>query len=807
MTAGMLGHRLVIDIQTTQSVRYSERGIPRYAADYCLALLHAGAPVSAFMLNPVLPHPRRLPGGVVEAPQLRWNTAQTFRAVADQGPVAYHVMSTLESVRPVQATLPPFVMGSGVPLVCTVYDMIPEVLKVFEPGSSFATLYGLRREMIRRADLIFAISSSTRADIIRLLGVDAERVVEIGTGSSDFFRPPSPHERPTDLLAVHVPAVTRPYVLTVTGVFGLDMRKNTEGVMAAFASLPRDLRDAHQVVVACALNDEDEARWHALALELGLTEGQVVLTGFVPDVALRALYQQASVFVNASLYEGFGLPALEAARCGCPTITSNTSSLPEILEWSPATFDPTNREEMSTVMERALVDEDFRTDLLGAAAGASAKHTWKRVAAKALDGYARLDSPRRPRRPHRPRPPLRIALVGPFPPSASESAVFNQRLAAELAGRCELDCFADGPFDRPPAAGRRFRIFPGSAFGRFLSPYSYDAVFYTLANDPRHSGTYELFLNYPGIVWLHDVHIANVYLAFSEARFNDDIGAREFMRHTLRHHYATRAPEYLIDHERFSSSAFEQAGARLGADLATKSRGAIVGSELARALLQVDAGPFPRLPPAWVVPFPLPSVQGAAPPATVADTDHRPVIVGLGGVRAEARPELLLEAMTSVVERVPARLVFSGLVDHAYEVGLRRRIAELEMQDHVVMAGQPTSPADDSWLPRAACAVHLRLDRSGATSLAVSESLAHGVPTVTTLSAYAELPPGTLRLLPHDVGPGALSAEIVRLLEDPVERDDLRRGMKDYAATHTFESVADRVLEIALTGSKQVTAR
>lgn len=805
MTAEV-GHRLVIDIQTTQSVRFSERGIPRYTAEYSLALLRAGAPVSAFMLNPLLPHPRRLPADVVEAPQLRWNTAQNLRVLADQGPTAYHVMSVLESVRPVQATLPPFVMGSGMPLVCTVYDMIPEVLKVFEPGSSFATLYGLRRELIRSADLIFAISSSTRADIIRLLGVDPDRVVEIGTGGSDFFRPPSSYERPGDLIAVHVPAVTRPYVLTVTGAFGLDNRKNTEGVMAAFASLPPDLRDAHQVVVACTLNDEDAARWHALALELGLTEGQLVLTGFVADVALRALYQQASVFVNASFYEGFGLPALEAARCGCPTITSNTSSLPEILEWPPATFDPTSREEMSTVMERALVDDDFRADLRKAAAGASAKHTWDHVAAKALDGYTRLDPPHRPRRPRRPPAPLRLALVGPFPPSASESALFNQRLAAQLAGRCELDCFADGPFDRPPATGRRFRIFPGSAFGRFLSPYSYDAVFYVLADDGRHSATYEQSLCYPGIVWLHDLHIANLYLAFSEARFVDDSRAREFMLNTLRAHYASRAPEYLVEAERLSSAAFEEAGARLGADVATKSCGVIVGSTLARALLQVDAGPFPRLPPAWVVPFPVPSVGGVGPPPTVADADHRPVVVGLGGVRAEARPELLVEAMALVVEQTPARLVFVGDVEPAHEVRLRRRIAELCLQDHVVVAGEPATSTDD-WLSRAACAVHLRFDRSGATSLPVCESMAHGVPTITTLSAYAELPPGTVRVLPHDAQPDAISAEIVRLLDDPIERDDLRRGMKDYAATHTFESVADRVLEIALAGSKQVTAR
>ncbi|MGH9040069.1 MAG: glycosyltransferase, partial [Acidimicrobiia bacterium] len=669
MNPEMLGHRLVIDIQTTQSLRFSERGIPRYTSDFARSLLHAGAPVSGLMLNPLLPHPRRLHPDLASAPELRWNTAQAFRALVEQGPLAYHIMSPLESPRPVQATLPPFVMGSGMPLVCTVYDMIPEILKVFEPGTPFERLYQLRREMMRRADLLFAISRSTRDDVISLMGVDPDRVVEIGTGGSEFFHPASDHDRPTEVIAHHVPDLHRPYVLTVTGAFGLDTRKNTEGVIAAFAALPREVREAHQLVVACTLNDEDEARWQSLALEHGLAEGQLVLTGFVADVALRALYQNASVFVNASLYEGFGLPALEAARCGCPTITSNTSSLPEILDWAPATFDPTSREDIASVLERALVDEEFRAALGATAAQASSKHTWENVVRRAIEGYARLDPPRRRRR----LPQLRVALVGPFPPSSSGTAVFNERLAGALGSRCELDCFADGPFVRPAAAGRTFRIFPASSFGRFLSPYSYDAVFYTLADDPRHNGTYELALCYPGIVWFHDLHIAGLYLAFSQARFDDD-GAREFMLNTLRHHYGARAPEHLINSERWSSSlAYEEAGARLAAELAGRSRGAIVGSVAARSLLQADAGPFPRVPPSWVVPFPSPSVAGRGSTGLAGVADDRPVILGLGGVRPEVRSELLLDAMALVVEQVSARLVFLGDVDPAYEPRLRAR--------------------------------------------------------------------------------------------------------------------------------------
>lgn len=796
-----LGHRLVIDIQTTQSIRFSERGIPRYTADYARALLQAGAPIAALMLNPVLPHPKRLPAEVARAPEVRWNTSEVFRSLTErEGPLVYHVMSPLESPRPVQATLPPFVIGSGIPLVCTVYDMIPEVLKVFDPGTPFARLYALRREMMRRADLLFAISRSTRDDVIRLMGVDPARVVEIGTGCSDFFHLPAPTDRPAELVASYVKGVDRPFVLTVTGAFGLDTRKNTEGVIAGFARLTPDVRLDHQLVVACTLNEGDEERWQSLAVTLGLAEGQVIFTGFVPDVALRALYQQASVFVNASLYEGFGLPALEAARCGCPTITSNTSSLPEVLEWAEATFDPTSAEEMSAVIERALVDEEFRAGLREAGARASVKHTWANVARRAMEGYARLDRPG-PRRSRRTVAETRIALVGPFPPSSSGSSVFNQRLAPVLADRCELDCFADGPFDRPAATGRRYRIFPASSLGRFLSPYAYDAIYYTLADDPRHIGTYELSLCYPGIVWFHDLHVASLYLAFSHARFDDD-GAREFMSNTLRAHYGSRAPEHLMDSDQWSSSpAYEIAGARLAAEVTRRSRGAVVTSPAARALLQADGGPFPRLPPSWMVPFPVPAVDRLGPPPP-----RRPVVLALGGTAPELRPDLLLDAMALVLQDTSAQLVFAGDATPTEAAGLERRARKLGIGDHVKVAGRVPPDAYADVLRYARCAVHLRADRSGRTSLAVSEALAYRVPTVTTLSAYAEVAPGAVGVLPDDIRSPGLAGNIVQLLRDARTRQRLQQEAASYAESNTFETVADALVEIARARALRLTA-
>jgi len=377
------GHRVVVDVQTTQSLLFGERGIPRYTADLCRALVRAGGPVAAFALNPSLPWPRHMHPELARSPLLAWNTSRLFQRLDGDGsgPLAYHVMSPFEGPRPVQTALPSYVFRHGLPLVCTVYDLIPEIFDVFPKATTYGRVYRLRRDMLCRADLLLAISRSTRLDAIQWLGVDPGRVVDIGTGASEYFRPPAEGDRPAALLATHVPDLRRPFVMAITGVFGLDTRKNTEVLMDAYARLPAAVRREHQLAVTCRITEADREVWRERGRSLGLADDELVVTGYLPDAALRAMYQRAALFVYPSRYEGFGLPALEAVRCGCPTITSNTSAMPEILDWEPATFGPDDTDGLADLMERSLTDESLRAKLRDVGTAAAARHTWDRVAA------------------------------------------------------------------------------------------------------------------------------------------------------------------------------------------------------------------------------------------------------------------------------------------------------------------------------------------------------------------------------------------------------------------------------------------
>jgi len=795
------GPRLVLDIQTTQTPLYAERGIPRYTTDLSRALLKVGAPIAALALNPSRPWPRRLHAELARSPLLAWNTSGLFHRLSSSGPVAYHIMSPLEGPRPVQSTLPIYVFRHGLPIVCTIYDLIPEIFDVFPKGTAYGRLYRLRRDLLRHADLLLAISRSTREDAIEHLAVDPGRVVDIGTGASEFFRPRAEGDNPERLLAEYVPGIERPFVHAVTGVFGLDKRKNTEVLIDAYARLPGPVRRAHQLVVTCRITDEDRAVWTARGAGLGLRPDDMVLTGFVPDAVLRALYQRASLFVYPSRYEGFGLPPLEAARCGCAAITSNTSAMPEILGWEPATFDPDDPDALATLIDRALSDDAFRAQLLHVAARAAGQHTWERVAARTVEAYGRLDQPRARRR----RPPLRLAMVGPLPPARSGVAAFNHALARHLAERCELDYLVEpagggaGPHDweaQGPDTRRRgedsFSIFSAESFGRVLSPAGYDAVFYSFAAGSSHAKAYELALGYPGIVWLHDLQLAPMYLGYAHRRLHEG-DVRQFMLNTLGQHYADRVPLYLDDDDLWSSpDAYEEAGARLASELARRSRGVIVGSETARSVLALDVGPYTRLPPTWVVP-PAASVDDADGHGLSGDTATSLVLA----VGRASRDEVLLEAAALVAPEVPLRLALVGEIDDHDERRLRRRAEQLGLGDRLDLTGWLPRPEYRARLERATAAVHLRSDTSGAASFALVDFLSRGLPTVSSASVAAELPTDAVQAVAPDITVNELAGELRRLLADKEHRRRLSNGALAHASSWTLDDVAEAVLEIA----------
>ena len=507
MNAGL---SLFLDVQGTQDDVHPERGIPRYITMLVRALLARPGAVSRVALNPAVPAPARLPEDISTSPNLVWNTPAAFREASAEGLFAYHIMSPFHLHLPLEAALPAHAFAADA-FVVTLYDLIP----LHDPAAYlpdfYSQLYRSRLSVVRSADLVLTLSNHTSVDAVERLGLRPSRVVTVGAGVSPFFTRVG-DARARAALCAGVPRLSRPFVLTVSGH---DARKNTALLLRAFARLPSSLRRELQLVVVGYIAPDLHDEYLRVTQEEGCADDEILWAGRVSDDTLRALYQSAEVFVFPSVLEGFGLPVLEAAACGCPALTARSSSLPEILDWVPSTFDPSDPAELTALLQRATTDSSFRSELARAGDAAAARHTWEAVADRTLEAVGKLRARRAapaqtgPERGSNADPTaqtrLRLAFVGAMAGRAGHNR-HNARVADALRQYCDLEVFATDRTDHAPPVGG-VPTMPVEAFDRLKTLHGYDAILYAIGSraDPKVS---ELAHRAPGLVWLHDAPTA-----------------------------------------------------------------------------------------------------------------------------------------------------------------------------------------------------------------------------------------------------------------------------------------------------------
>lgn len=267
-----------------------------------------------------------------------------------------------------------------IPTAVTLYDIIPYVLSdIYITSDQFRRYYESKILSLREADLLLSISEHSKSDAIEHLGIDESRIVNISAGIDAVFRP-TQIENPEALLARYGIDTNTPFVLYVPG--GFDPRKNFSNLFDAFSRLPRG---EHQLVIASNVRQHERDALYSLARKSGMQDSDLILTGYVPEGDLIALYNLCRIHVFPSLYEGFGLPALEAMACGAPSIGSNSSSLPEVIGRRDALFDPHSAESISEKMRQALIDNEFRESLHQHAISHARTFSWRKSAEHALD--------------------------------------------------------------------------------------------------------------------------------------------------------------------------------------------------------------------------------------------------------------------------------------------------------------------------------------------------------------------------------------------------------------------------------------
>lgn len=257
--------------------------------------------------------------------------------------------------------------------IVTIHDVKPMLFGTLKPRPGLGRWVEQRLigDRWARIDQVLTDSARSRQDIARCCGIDVSRVTVVYPGVD--------HERFTP--AAEDGGAGRPYILCVAGA---DPTKNVETLVEAFIGLPLDLRHAHDLVLAGDLRRRADLRERVAGAGI---DKQVRFTGIVPDDALITLYQQATVFVFPSRYEGFGFPVLEAMACGCPVICSTAGSLPEVAGDAAVLVDPSDVQGLTARIGEVLADRGLRAQLRARSIQQAKHFTWDRTARETIAAY------------------------------------------------------------------------------------------------------------------------------------------------------------------------------------------------------------------------------------------------------------------------------------------------------------------------------------------------------------------------------------------------------------------------------------
>ena len=501
-----------LDARGTQSALHGERGIARYVAGHTRALVRLYRElIGAIGLDPAASIPPSLEP-LAGSDLFTWH--RRTRAPRGRVPGIYHVMSPFEMTISFDDIWPVWLRRSDARLVVTLHDLIPLIMyeDYVRAWGSYGTVWMARLGLIRSAHHVVTNSENTARDAIERLGIPEERVTPIHSGvSGDHASLVGSREEAEGIIRGSLPRI-RPGFLLYVG--GDDKRKNLDGILRAYAQLPERVRAIHQLVIAFRVGPLRKFEIRMMARPLGIGAGDLVLTGFVTDRQLAALYRACELFVFPSLYEGAGLPVLEAMSCGAPVAASNSTSIPELLGGPEGTFDPSDPSDIARGVTDVLETPGKLEALRARSRERLALHTWDRVARETIPAYERaMELPARGRRlPRSPRSgQKRVAVVTPWSAGSSDIGGYSRALASALGERAEVEVVLQDAEANAAQLNGGARLITEAQFDWRRELRGYDRCLYVIGGSAAHLPALDAMLKAPGVVLAHEVHLLPLY--------------------------------------------------------------------------------------------------------------------------------------------------------------------------------------------------------------------------------------------------------------------------------------------------------
>jgi glycosyltransferase involved in cell wall biosynthesis len=279
------------------------------------------------------------------------------------------------------------------PYVMTVHDMLEHMSKARQQTGFWGSMhFQLTKRALRGAARIFAVSNFTKNEVEKLFGIPPGRIEVIYNAIDERFLHGHASAADRQLIAERY-QVTYPFLLYAGRI---SPHKNVVRMIEAFSALKTELEkdqafpDLKLIIIGDDVSGNPDLR--RTVIRSGV-QNDVRFLGFVPIEVLRTFYDQAKIFIFPSLYEGFGLPPLEAMAHGTPVVTSNVSSLPEVVGHAAVLVHPENVFEIMRALQRVLLDQPLREEMKERSYRQAAKFSWEKSVRRMMDAYREVLGP------------------------------------------------------------------------------------------------------------------------------------------------------------------------------------------------------------------------------------------------------------------------------------------------------------------------------------------------------------------------------------------------------------------------------
>lgn len=279
-----------------------------------------------------------------------------------------------------------FPFNTPLKTIVTIHDLIPYILPETVGKGYLKRFLRDMPNIVSEAAAIITVSEYSKKDILRFFPeFPEEKIFVTPLAADNNFKPIE--KKICKKYIENTYGITDPYILYLGG---FSKRKNVKELIISFEKVKNSLNKKHKLLIAGSLRDEGK-ELKALVDSKGLSDS-IIFTGFIEDSKLPILYSGAEAFIYPSIYEGFGLPPLEAMSCKTPVITSNLTSIPEVTDNAALLINPYNIDELSSAIVTLLNNESLKENLIKIGYERSKKFSWTTVAKETISVYEQISN-------------------------------------------------------------------------------------------------------------------------------------------------------------------------------------------------------------------------------------------------------------------------------------------------------------------------------------------------------------------------------------------------------------------------------